>query len=184
MADDELELEEKKSPKKLIIIIVAALVLLLGGGAAAYFLLSSDEPPADEVAETDKKGEKGEKGESDKDGDNGGDSGGEAGPVVFHEFEPMFLVNLAPGGPHKLMHISLFVMSRDQAFIDFVTGNDPMIRHHLLNLLGVQDGKAMKTREGKEKLQGDIKAKIVELAEEMSVKAKIGNVYFVKFVMQ
>ena len=98
--------------KRLIIMIAIAVVLLLSAGAAAYLLLG-DDAPAEEQAEQEI----------------------ERGEPVYHELDPPFVVTLPPGGPAGMLQIAIEVMSRSPDVPATLAANDPMIRHHVLNLL-------------------------------------------------
>jgi flagellar FliL protein len=180
MAEEEAEEEQGNSKKKLIIfIVIGAVALLLIGGGVAYLLLGGEEEPSTEQ-QADDKGSKGEekKASSDLDAD------GNFLPPLYYNIKEPFLATLPPGGKHKLLQISLQVLTRQQAMLAFMEENYPMIRHHLLNLFNAQNSEALKTRAGKEKLQADVKQKIQELAEEMSVDGTVSNAYFIKMVME
>lgn len=154
--------------KKLIIIIAAAVVLLLGAGGAAFFLLGGeeDEAPADgTVAE-------------------------EQVPVVeegdpaYHRFDPPFVVNLPPGGPAEMLQVALEVMTRVPTVVDTLKNNDPMIRHHLLNLLESQQSAELMTLEGKQALQVAIHELLDAKLKELHEPGTIKGVFFTQFVMQ
>jgi flagellar FliL protein len=167
MADDaskDIEGEEASSggKKKLILIIAGAVLLLaIGGGLTAYFLVGGDESASAEEPEVV-----------------------EEGPPIYVPMKPKFVVNLAPGGPAKMLQIALSVYSRDQAVADFLTANDPMLRHHLNNLFESESGAALLTLEGKQQLQQSVQDLLAKKLEEMGQPGKIKGVYFTEFVLQ
>ncbi len=181
MADEETESEGeegegKKGPSKLIIIIIAIVVLLLLGGGAAFFFMGGEAPVEEQAQATG--GEKAAPKIVDV------DEKGNPLPPLFYEMKPAFLAHFPPEGKHRLLQISITVLTRQQLMADFLKENDPMIRHNLLNLLSGCDAEALKTRSGKDKLVQDVMAKIQELADAASVEGRVQGVYFTKLVME
>lgn len=170
------EAPEKKGPNKLVIIIAAVVVLLLlGGGGAAWFLMKGGKEPAKEhAASGEKKGA--------EEGGHGAE--GAKQPPLYYEIKPGFLASLPPGGKFKLLSVTVHILTKHQTMVDFLKAHDPKVKNDLLNLLIEQDGEALKTRAGKEKLQAAAKAKLEEMAKEMGAEGKILNVYFSKLVME
>ncbi len=171
--DLDLGEEGKGSKKKLIIIIVLALVLLGGGGGAAWFFLMGDEPPPEGEAAAEQKAPEEDEDEVD-----------DGAPPIYHQFKPVFVAELPPGGKAKLLQLELQVLTHQPKVDEFLTTNDPMLRHHLLNLLSEQDGEALRTTEGREKLREEITKRIQRLMKENGKRGKIDNVYFTQFVLQ
>ncbi|HHK42775.1 MAG TPA: flagellar basal body-associated FliL family protein [Planctomycetaceae bacterium] len=171
---EELDLGEegKGSKKKLIIIIVLALVLLGGGGGAAWFFLMGDEPPPEGEAAAQAKAEEEE------------EPVDESAPPIYHQFKPVFIAELPPGGKKKMLQIELQVLTHQPKVDAFLTTNDPMLRHHLLNLLSEQDGEALTSSKGREKLREVIVQRIGKLMKENGQRGEIDNVYFTQFVLQ
>lgn len=166
MADDEKDIAEDGggAKKKLIILGAAALVLLIGVGVALVLLLGG--------------------------GDDAEETGEEAAPVVeesdpvYIKLEPVFVVNLPAGGPAGMLQVAIQVMTRHPSVVDTLRENDPMIRHHLLNLLEQQDGNRLLTLEGKEALQAAVRELIGEQLAALDEPGEVANVYFTQFVMQ
>ncbi len=165
MADEkniatEEEGEEEEgggSKKKLFIIIGAAVLLLVIAGGAAVFLLG---------------------GESAEDGVV------EEGEPMYHEFEPTFVVNLAPGSDSRMLQVAIEIMARTPSVIDTLVANDPMIRHHILVLLeGKKSGEIMDAK-GREALQKSIHDMLAGKLKELNEPGEIKGVYFTQFVMQ
>ena len=144
-----IEQETGSSKKKLIIIIAAALFVLIGGGLGiGWFLLSgSDSDVADEQVEAE--------------------AGKKQQPAIYYPMEPMFVVNLPEGGKAKLLQAGVQVMAREQATIDFVKHNDPMIRHNLLNLFASHSDAELSSRDGKKKLQQKVIKQLNEIIENL-----------------
>lgn len=165
MAEDEKDIAEDGGgkTKKLIIIGAAALVLLVGIGVAVLLLLG---------------------------GDDAGEDGDEVAPAieesdpVYVKLDPVFVVNLPPGGPADMLQIAIQVMTRHPSVVDTLRENDPVIRHHLLNLLEQQDGDRLLTVEGKEALQTAVRDLLGEQLAALEEPGQVANVYFTQFVMQ
>ncbi|MEJ2621394.1 MAG: flagellar basal body-associated FliL family protein [Candidatus Thiodiazotropha sp.] len=163
-ASEELDLGEEKGGKsKLIIIIAVAAVLLIGGGLAAFFLLGGEEKVTEETAAEEPVEE-------------------EKGPVQYLDFKPPFVVNL-PGRP-SLLQIGVSIRVYSEPMAEFIRHNDPMIRHHLLNLLSSKDGKSLKTREAKEALQVEMLETLNKVVKELEGPGEVDGVFFTSFVMQ
>ncbi|MCB1857266.1 MAG: flagellar basal body-associated FliL family protein [Gammaproteobacteria bacterium] len=167
--DDDLDLgiEQGKGSKKKIIILgaVGIVFLLLAGLGAAWLLMGEGE--SSELASA-----------------SGDEQTQPQKPHLYHPLEPLFIVNMPPGSKAKLLQVGLQVMTRDQAIIDFVQHNDPMIRHNLLNLLGTQSDEVLKTRAGKEKLQQEVVKNMNQIIKKQGGPGEVEAVYFTTFVMQ
>ncbi len=98
--------------------------------------------------------------------------------------EPKFIVNLKPGGPAKMMQLSISVYTRQQPVADFIKANDPMFRNDLLNLFESQSSADLMTLEGKQAPQQAVQDLISKKLEEMEQPGKIKGVYFTEFVLQ
>lgn len=168
MADDNdiAETEQGGSKKKLIIIIVVAVLLVLGAGAATFFILSGEDDAggadagAEEAAEVEK------------------------GDPVYLKLDPAFVVNLPPGASVKMLQVAIEVMTRTPSVVDTLKANDPMIRHHLLNLLEQQQAAELLTVEGREALQQSVHEVLSERLEALKEPGEIEGVFFTQFVMQ
>ena len=145
--------------KRIIIIAAGVLLLTLGAGAAAYFVLGGTEPAGAE-GEADAT----EVAEAEK------------GDPLYLKLDPTFVVNLPPGGPAK--------MTYNPTVADTLHANDPMIRHHLLNLLEQQQAADLMTLQGKESLQAAIHELLDSKLEELKAPGQIKGVFFTQFVMQ
>jgi flagellar protein FliL len=165
---EDLDLGKEKSGKgKLIIIIAAVAAILIGGGLAAYFLLFS--------------GDSGES-SSETTGEETGEAQVEQGPVQYLALDPPFVVTL-PGKP-SLLQVGVSVRFANEALEAFITHNDPMIRHNLLNLLSTVDANALKSRAAKESLQQRMLGELNRILTELKAPAKVDAIYFTSFVMQ
>jgi flagellar FliL protein len=171
MADEQgtedLDLGEEKSGKsKLIIIIAVVAVLLIGGGVAAYFLLfSGDEEETGETTE-----------------EVADEAAEEKGPAEYLALDPAFVVTL-PGKP-SLLQVGVSVRFSGEGLADFISHNDPMIRHNLLNLLSTVDAKELKQRAAKEALQKKMLDELNRILKELQAPGEVDALYFTSFVMQ
>ncbi|MBV2123157.1 MAG: flagellar basal body-associated FliL family protein [Candidatus Thiodiazotropha sp. (ex Ctena orbiculata)] len=164
-ASEELDLGEEKSGKsKLIIIIAIVAVLLIGGGLAAFFLLGGEEEATEDEAAAEEQVEE------------------EKGPAQYLDFKPPFVVNM-PGRP-SLLQIGVSIRVYSEPMAEFIRHNDPMIRHHLLDLLSTKDGKSLKTREAKEALQAEMLEALNKVVKELEGPGEVDGVFFTSFVMQ
>ncbi|MEO5341866.1 MAG: flagellar basal body-associated FliL family protein [Gammaproteobacteria bacterium SHHR-1] len=174
--DDVEDGEAAANPNKklIIMIVIGAFALMILSGLAVYLIMSDGgEKKPDEQEQT----EQGEPQDVDEKGN--------PLPYLYYSIKPAFLVTLPPDGQHRMLQVSVEVMTRHQDMFNFLTDNDPMVKHHLLNLFSSQNSEELKTRAGKEKLQAELIAKIDQLAEEMGMaEAKVANVYFTKLVME
>ena len=163
MADDKDIAEQAQGGgrKKLIIIIAAVLVLLLAAGSAAYFLLVADDGEA--VAEEEEV---------------------EKPDPLYLKLDPAFVANLPPGGSVKVLQISIEVMTRTPTVIETLEANEPMVRHHVLNLLEQQQAADLMTLEGREALQQAILDLLTEKLNSLKEPGAVEGVFFTQFVMQ
>ncbi|MEN8166179.1 MAG: flagellar basal body-associated FliL family protein [Pseudomonadota bacterium] len=170
--NEDLDLGEEKSAKKRLIIIIAIVALLLmGGGLAAYFLLSA----GDET--TASSGEEGSEKEQQV-----AEDAVEKGPAQYHGMNPVFVVTLP--GDTSLLQVGVNVRVTSDQMIEFLKHNDPMLRHHLLNLLQAKDANALKKRQAKEALQTEMLTEINRVVKELSGPGEVDALYFTSFVMQ
>ncbi len=153
--------------KKLIILVGGVVLLLIIGAAVAFLLLGGDNDAAEGAAGEETVAE----------------AIDEIEPV-YHKLDPTFVVSLAPGGPAKMLQVAIQVMTRHAGVIDTLKENDPMIRHHLLNLLESQDAQTLLTVEGKEALQQAIYDLLAERLEALNAPGQLHGVFFTQFVMQ
>jgi flagellar FliL protein len=169
MAEDKgiAEGQQGGGKKKLIVIIAGALVLLMGAGAATFFLLGDGGPGAA------------------ADGASGEETAAveKADPVYF-KLAPAFVVNLPGGGSVKMLQIAVEVMTRTPSLTETLKANDPMIRHHLLNLLEQQQAADLMTVDGREGLQQAILDLLSEKLKSLNEPGQIEGVFFTQFVMQ
>ena len=185
MAEEDQEQEEvvegKGGSKKLIIMIVGGvLALLIIVGATLFFTgffdakepVASDDPAAEQTEET-------------KDGEEGDDEAAaeEGTETAYLALTPAFMVNFQGSGI-KVMKVSISVMAKSESSLDAIKLHDPVIRNNILLLLSAENPDALKTAEGKQKLQGAILEEINKVLKERKVKALPEAVFFTDLVMQ
>lgn len=168
---DEKDIADEEAPaggkKKLIIIIIAAaVVLLLGAAAAAFFLMGGDEDAVDDEQAAAE------------------EAVVEEGDPTYYKFDPTFVVSLPPGGPAGMLQIAIEVMTRNPTVVETLQTNDPMIRHHLINLLEGQQAADLLTVEGKQSLQTAISELLAQKLDELEEAGEIKGVFFTQFVLQ
>jgi flagellar FliL protein len=187
---DEKDIAEDTPPegggskKKLLILVGAAVLVLAIGGTAAFFLLGGGAP-AETVAgeiEGDAEGGLAEEGVVDEDAFD--EEAEEEGEPMYHALSPTFVVNLPPGGPAGMLQIAIEVMTRTPSVVETLEANDPMIRHHVINLLERQQAEELLTVNGKEALQKAIHDTLSERLKALREPGKIRGVFFTQFVMQ
>jgi flagellar FliL protein len=164
IADDE---QGGGGKKKLFIIIGIVAVLLIGGAVAAFLMMGGDDEAATEGEEAAAE-----------------EVAVEEGEPEYHKFDPPFVVNLPPGGPAGMLQVAIEVMTRTPSVITTLEANDPMIRHHLLNLLESQPADGLLTTGGKEALQAAISDLLAQKLEELKEPGEIKGVFFTQFVLQ
>ena len=124
----------KLSKKQLLIAAVAATVLLAGGGIAAW-LLSGSEPDLTAAKKLDPKK-----------------------TPVFVELDT-FTVNLRKDSPddgERFMQVKLVAEVKDAPTGEIVKNMMPAVRSEIILLLGSKRAEDIASREGKEKLAGEI----------------------------
>lgn len=107
----------------------------------------------------------------------------EAAPTIsYYEMKPSLVVNLASGG--KYMRTDIQLMTKDDTFKEQLELHGPAIRHALLMLLSEQDGKTIKTPEGKEALRKEAMSKVSTIMKELSGKDSLQGLFFTTFYVQ
>jgi flagellar FliL protein len=171
MADErDLEGDEEEEVggggrKKLLLIIVVAVLLLAISGAAAFLLTGSKEPGAeDDAAE--------QQAEMPHD-------------PLYHPFSPRFVVNLQPGGRARMMQLNLQAMTYDQKTVDYLTKNDPMLRHYMFNLFSSQKADKLYSSRGREALAKAVTDLLNKKMRENGFEGgEVQAVYFTELVLE
>ena len=165
-----------KKSKKLLIIVAAALVLVLAlGGAAAFFMMRNhnaedgedEEAVATETAKTSKK------------------KGGKEALPVYVALDA-FTVNLIPESGEQFLQLILSVEVADIPTGDKIKTFTPKLRNNVMMLLSGKKASELLTKEGKEKLAGEIREQMNEVLAPGAKKADapVKEVLFTSFIIQ
>ncbi|SDH42917.1 flagellar FliL protein [Pseudomonas flavescens] len=158
-----------KPPGKLKLIIVIVLALLLAVGLSVggtWFFLSKDaakQEAAHEQAEN---------------------AAPVKQPAIYEELTPAFVVNFTQNGRARYMQVSVALMTRDQAGLDALKVNMPVLRNNLVMLFSSQDFATLITPVGKEMLRQQATASVQQLAEKETGKVTVEQVLFTNLVLQ
>ncbi|MBT8438999.1 MAG: flagellar basal body-associated FliL family protein [Gammaproteobacteria bacterium] len=166
--------------KKKLFIIIGVVVLLLIGGTVPFLFMGGD----DEAADGD---------ETEQTAEAAVEEEGEKIPI-FHAVpkakEPGMVISLEPGTGFKRAQVSFRIFTYSPAVSEFLTANDPMIRHNLINTLTTSDNQKFLNKSGREELQKTLKKMLSDLLknskneEEQMLADKIEDVYFNTFILQ
>jgi len=184
VAEEDVELAPSKSgiSKKLIIIIAVVFIILMGGAIGITVMLvggsdkgASNEDEHSEVVEHDEPVIK---------------------PAIYFELEPDFIINFESNGKANFLSVQIQIMARENAPIQLLEAQMPVLRNNILLLLSAQKYDVIRTIEGKNKLRGNI-LKILNdiIHEENEIQKKkdsekfhkipnIEAIYFTGFIMQ
>lgn len=179
--DEDLELDDAAAKKgkssKVKILIIALVVLLLMGasiGGTLYFLGGSD----DEMAMDDAAGM------SEDNGKKKANKDGEQMKVIYHAFNPAFVVNFEDKGVVRFLQIGLSVLTHDEAVVASLEQHDPVIRNNLVLLFSSQTFKDLSSREGKEKLRIQTLNEIQSILTKYTGDKGVEEAFFTSFVIQ
>jgi flagellar FliL protein len=100
----------------------------------------------------------------------------------YYQIKPSLVANLASGG--KYIRCDVQLMTHDEMFLEELNLHGPAIRHALLLLLSEQDGKKLKTPEGKEALRKSALLELQKLMKEASGKEEVKALFFTTFFVQ
>ncbi|ANJ66628.1 hypothetical protein A9404_03860 [Halothiobacillus diazotrophicus] len=189
MAKAEAPAEATESPAKkgggklLIILMIVIIVLLLAVvGIGAFLLLKKPaaDPHAAGAAETHQT-----EGHDNKD-DHGDKSAGEhKGPPITITLDQPITVNLSEPNDAKLLQVQLDLITYDAKLEPEVKANRAEIINDIMLILSDVNAAKLRTREGKEALQKQIKDEINKILEKRTGKKNaLDDVYFTKLLMQ
>ncbi len=139
-----------KGKKKLIIILAAVLLLAGAGGGGALFYMKKKAAEAAAAAEAE--GEDAPAAHAKAKGDAKHDA---AHPPTFLPLDP-FVVNLADKDTDRYAQIGVTLEIDDPKTADQLKAYMPAIRNGILMVLAHKTSAELLTREGKEKLAGEI----------------------------
>lgn len=155
-----------KGKLKLIIIIAVAFLLAVGlsvGGT--WFFLSKNAKPAEQAehAEAAVPGKK---------------------QAVYEILAPAFVVNFNQSGRQRYLQVAVALMGRDQAQMDALREQMPLVRNQLVMLFSSQNFDSLVTPVGKEMLRQQATSSIQELAKKATGQLTVEQVLFTNFVLQ
>lgn len=104
-----------------------------------------------------------------------------APPAYFH-LKPSIVSNLN-GGP-RYLRAEVQILATDAEVIPDLETHAPALRHEFLMLLTEQDGKALKTPEGKEQLRKAAIAAFQKVMQEMTGKEAVKDLFFTAFYVR
>ncbi|MEJ2620912.1 MAG: flagellar basal body-associated FliL family protein [Candidatus Thiodiazotropha sp.] len=109
---------------------------------------------------------------------------GEKAPAVisYYQIKPSLVANLAKGG--KYIRCDIQLMTKDEAFLEALALHGPAIRHALLMLLSEQDGKTLKSSDGKEALRKAALNEVKKVLNEATGKDAVEALLFTTFFVQ
>jgi len=167
MAKEQPQAEEEQATsgkKKMIIIIVGALLLVgIAVGATLFFVGGDKAPDAAAAKQEPPKPVKGD--------------------PNYVELKT-FTVNLGPDDPVGFLQVQVNVLTYFYDVAEEVKTNKPMIRNNLTLLFGQQKSEDLRSQEGKQKLQQQVKESIQQVIDKYGSGGEIDNVFFTTFVMQ
>lgn len=149
----------KKSNKLFLIIGMAAALLLGGAGAAAYLMLGKKAQAAGATANVAKK------------------------TPVFVDLDS-FTVNLSGDENDRFMQVKLVAEVKDDAAGETLKSLMPAVRNEILLLLGSKRAADVATREGKEKLAGEIVVAVNKPLEGTPAAKAVEGVNFTHLIVQ
>ena len=102
--------------------------------------------------------------------------------IGYYALEPSFVSNLT-GGP-KYIRCDIQLMTKTASEIPKIELHNPAIRHHILMLLAGKDGKALKTRNGKEGLRKAALKQVRTQLESLTGSPIVDDLYFTAFYVK
>ncbi len=180
MAEEEQDApveETGKSKKKLVMIAGGVVLLAIIAGAGLYFsgFFEDDKKTVDVESQSSASDDSAEA--------SADDDAGEAKVNIYEALTPPFMVNFS-NGDIKVMKLAISLMAEDEQAIDAVKKHNPVIRNNILMLLSAQDPESLKTTEGKNQLQAEIKEAVNKVLTERKVSPKVKEIFFTDLVMQ
>lgn len=104
--------------------------------------------------------------------------------IHYHYVHPEFIVNFSSMSRPRSLMMEIAVASTDESIFTVLETHSPELRNDVLILLAEQDGKELKTTQGKNLLRLRVKESIEELLEKHGKIHEIEDIYFTRFVMQ
>ncbi|MCF6355541.1 MAG: flagellar basal body-associated FliL family protein [Candidatus Polarisedimenticolaceae bacterium] len=100
----------------------------------------------------------------------------------YFSLKPSIVVNLRSGG--KFARIDIQIMTLDEEQLENIKLHAPAIRHALILLLSDQDGKKLKTPDGKEVFRKAALSAAQGAIKELTGVDSINELYFTSFFVQ
>ena len=102
--------------------------------------------------------------------------------IAYYPLKPSFVSNLR-GGP-KYIRCDIQLMTEQAEEVAKIELHAAALRHSILMLLAGQDGKQLKTREGKEELRQAALHSVRTQLEELSGDAIVNDLYFTAYYVK
>lgn len=102
--------------------------------------------------------------------------------IGYYELKPSFVSNLT-GGP-KYIRCDIQLMTEHASELPKVELHSPALRHGILMLIGGQDGKQLKTRDGKEDLRQAALKSVRTQLEALTGKPIVDDLYFTAYYVK
>jgi flagellar FliL protein len=180
---DKLDLGEEKPKSSLKGVIFLVLGSVLGTLAAVFATLyfMGIVPPKNKTAAAGH-----EAAGHEQAAESEGERGDEKSPeILYLPLKPSFSASFKNNPEARLIQIEIALASKDQAILNAVEKNMPMVRNNLLLILSGENPAALKTPEGKAALREKIKEEIKKIViEQTDKKTGVDDVFFTGFVMQ
>lgn len=172
----------KGSNKLILILMIVIIVLLLAVVAVGtMFLLKK---PADEAGHGAAKTEQSADGHAADSGHKADDGEKHGAPITIPLGQPI-TVNLAKPNDAQLLQVEIDLVTYDHGAEATVKANRAEIINNIMLVLSDVNAAKLRTREGKENLQKQLKEAVNAVLEKRTGKKKeIEDVYFTKLLMQ
>jgi len=183
-AADSAEPVAKKGGSKLLVILMVVIIVLLLAvvGIGAWMLLK--KPAADSHAGAAETHQTDGKAAKDDHGDKSASEGHKGPPITISLDQPI-TVNLSEPNDAKLLQVQLDLITYDAKLEEEVKANRAEIINDIMLVLSDVNAAKLRTRDGKEALQKQIKDEINKILEKRTGKKDaIDDVYFTKLLMQ
>lgn len=102
--------------------------------------------------------------------------------IGYYALKPSIVSNLV-GGP-KYIRCDIQLMTEDASLLPRIELHAPALRHHILMLIAGQDGNALKSRDGKEKLRKAALQAIQTELKALTGKSMVNDLYFTAYYVK
>ncbi len=102
--------------------------------------------------------------------------------IGYYALKPSIVSNLS-GGP-KYIRCDIQLMTEDAASLPLIELHSPAVRHSILMLIAAEDGKQLKTRDGKEKLRQAALASVQQQLTELTGDSLVADLYFTAYYVK